>query len=336
MARAGRDVRKNLEAAEIGYRFLKEKMWDAKNGGFFWEVNPSGNRKLAPLKHLYGQSFALYGVSEYYLATRRADVLEFASRIFDVLEARAHDGRHGGYLEFFSEDWTPTPPGTRPYMGPPRDAKLMNTHLHLMEAMTTYYRASRLPLARERLLELIGIESNTVVRKDLGACTDKYQEDWTPMLEGSFARVSYGHDIENVWLIADACEAAGLPVSPLLDLFRILWRYSLEYGYDRAGGGFYDSGRFREAADNRNKVWWVQAEAIVSALTMYRLTGEPTYLEVFDKTLGYIERSLVDWENGEWHEFATPEGKTGGGKAHAWKAAYHNGRAMIECLRLLE
>jgi mannobiose 2-epimerase len=175
-----------------------------------------------------------------------------------------------------------------------------------------------------------------VVRKDLGVCTDKYREDWTPILEGGFARVSYGHDIENVWLIADACEAAGIPVSPLLDLFRTLWRASLEYGYDRADGGFYDSGPFRQAADSRNKVWWVQAEAIVSALTMYRLTADPIYIEVFDKTLGYIERALVDWDNGEWHEFVTPEGKTGGNKAHQWKAAYHNGRAMIECLRLLE
>jgi mannobiose 2-epimerase len=212
----------------------------------------------------------------------------------------------------------------------------MNTHLHLMEAMTTFYRASRLPAARERLIELIEIESNAVVRKNVGACTDKYRRDWTPILDADFGRVSYGHDIENVWLLGDACEAAGLPVHPLLDLFHTLWNYSLQYGYDRSQGGFYDSGLIRQEADGRRKIWWVEAEAIVSALYMYRFTRDPQYLEVFDKTLEFIENHLVDWRNGEWHEFVTPEGQIGGSKAHAWKAAYHNGRAMIECLQLLK
>jgi cellobiose epimerase len=205
-----------------------------------------------------------------------------------------------------------------------------------MEAMTTFYRASKLPLARERLLELIEIDSNAVVRKDVGACTDKYRRDWTPVLDSGFARVSYGHDIESVWLLMDACEAAGLPIHPLLDLFRALWSYSLQYGYDRSQGGFYDSGPLRQEADERRKIWWVEAEAIVSALYMYRLTHDPQYLEAFDKTLGFIENHLVDWRNGEWHEFVAPDGRTGGSKAHAWKAAYHNSRAMIECLQLLK
>ena len=47
-----------------GYRFLKEKMWDAKNGGFYWEVDASGNQKLKSRKHLYGQAFGLYALSE--------------------------------------------------------------------------------------------------------------------------------------------------------------------------------------------------------------------------------------------------------------------------------
>jgi len=25
-----------------GYQFLKEKMWDEKNGGFYWEVDVAG------------------------------------------------------------------------------------------------------------------------------------------------------------------------------------------------------------------------------------------------------------------------------------------------------
>ncbi len=336
LARAGYGGKEYLDAADVGYRFLKEKMWDAKNGGFYWEVDVTGNQKLKPRKHLYGQSFGLYAVSEYYLASQRKDVLEFAVRLFNLLEAKSHDNIYGGYIEFFNEDWTPAPASEGSYMGGDPSLKLMNTHLHLLEAMTTFYRASKLPLARERLLELINIESNAVVRKGLGACTDKYQRDWTPRLEGDYARVSYGHDIENVWLLMDACEAAGVSNHPFLDLYRALFDYSLKYGYDEGSGGFYDSGPFNQPADRRDKVWWVQSEAIVSALYMHRLTQDPKYLPIFEKTAEFIEKNMVDWENGEWHANITPEGKPQGDKANTWKAGYHNGRAMIECLEILK
>jgi len=336
MARAGYNRSEYLEAADVGYQFLKDKMWDAENGGFYWEVDATGDEKLRPRKHLYGQAFGLYALSEYYLASQRQDVLEFVIRFFDLLEAKSHDKIYGGYIEFFNADWTPVPDGENSYMGTPAGLKLMNTHLHLLEAMTTFYRASQLPLARERLLGLINIESNTVVRKDLGACTDKYERDWTPRLDGDFARISYGHDIENVWLLIDACDAAGISNYPFFDLYHTLYDCSLRYGYDEVNGGFYDSGLFNQPADRRSKVWWVQAEAIASSLHMYRLTKEPKYLSVFEKTSDFIEKNMVDWSYGEWHATITPEGESQGNKASPWKAGYHDGRAMIECLEILK
>ncbi|MBN2272605.1 MAG: AGE family epimerase/isomerase [Sedimentisphaerales bacterium] len=336
LARAGYGKKKCLDAAELGYRFLEEKMWDEKNGGFYWEVDVTGDKKLNPKKHLYGQAFALYGVSEYYLATKKSDALKFANRIFDLLEVKCHDKEYAGYIESFNEDWTAPPADELCCMGVPNGLKLMNTHLHLLEAMTTFYRASRLPLARERLIELINIQSNAVVRKDIGACTDKYDRNWRPRLEGDWARVSYGHDIENIWLLIEACNAAGVSSRPFVDLYRTLFEYSLKYGYDEGRGGFYDSGQFAAPADKRDKVWWVQAEAIVSSLYMHSLTRDPKYLPVFEKTLASIENNLVDWQNGEWYWAVNDQGRSSGDKANIWKAGYHNGRAMIECLGLLK
>ena len=336
LARAGYNGDEYIEAADLGYRFLKEKMWDSKNGGFYWEVDATGDKKLKTRKHLYGQAFTLYAMSEFYLATGRKDALDFSVRLFNLLEAKAYDKTYGGYVEFFNEDWTPIAAGESSYMGAEPNHKLMNTHLHLLEAMTTFYRASKLPLARERLLELINIESNTVVRKNIGACTDKYDRDWTPRLEGDYASVSYGHDIENVWLLMDACDAAGVSNYPFVDLYRTLFDYSLKYGYDEVNGGFYDSGAFNRPADKRGKVWWVQTEAIVSALYMNRMTHDAEYLTVFKETSDYIEKYMVDWHSGEWHGEITPDGTARGDKANAWKAGYHNGRSMIECLQILK
>ena len=326
----------HLKAAKHGYQFLRDKMWDNDFGGFYWSVDSTGAKATAPFKHLYGQSFALYALSEYAIASGDPEAKSLAQKLFSVLEFRAHDSVYGGYRESFMRDWSMPADDVRNAMGSAPDIKLMNTHLHLMEAMTTYYLATRETIARERLMELIFVQSNSVVRKNVGACTDKYKLDWTPLHGPEFDRVSYGHDIENVWLLMEACDAAGISNGLLVDLHRTLFDYSLKNGYDSENGGFYDSGPVGSPADRRQKVWWTQAECMVSALDMYCLTRETLYIDCFAKMLDWIMKHQVDWENGDWFGNVSESGQTSGGKAGAWKSPYHNGRAAIKCLELLE
>lgn len=148
----------------------------------------------------------------------------------------------------------------------PAGAKLTNTHLHLLEALAEYVRASDSLRARQRLLELITILGNTLVRQELGACTDQHRRDWTPILSGGGALVSYGHDLETIWL----------------DLYGRLFDYSYRHGWDGARGSFFYSGGFHRKAQDRRKVWLLQAEALMSSLTLFRLTGEARYVQVFE------------------------------------------------------
>jgi len=336
LARAGYKRDENLKAAAHGFTFLREKMWDTRNGGFFWELDATG-RPIRTNKHLYGQSFGLYAISEYALATGDSKAMDWAKELFQLLESRAHDSRYTGYNEFFTADWQSVPEGTENYIArASAPVKLYNTHLHLLESITTFYRASKLPLARTRLLELIEIETNKVVRKEYPLCTDVHHSDWTPILEGDYAMASYGHDLENIWLVMDACEAAGVKPEKYRTLFEGLFAYSLKYGFDNEKGGFFSGGPFNQPAMNRNKVWWAQSEALVASLWMHRLTGEQKYLDVFLRTWNFIDRNMIDWEHGEWRDTITAEGQVRGPKASIWKAGYHNGRAMIECLAVLE
>ena len=309
---------------------------DREQGGYMINHDPAGLPNGRSSKMIVTQARMVWYFSRMVRAgmtkpATRAQFAEAAEHGFQFLRAKMWDAAHGGYIEDFEADWTETPASQPTPMGPARQ-KLMNTHLHLMEAFTSFYRATTLPRARERLLELITVESNTVLRKDLAACADKYTRDWRRLAEGDYARVSYGHDIENVWLLMDACRAAGISDSPLHDLYRVNWAYCLEYGWDAATGAFCDSGLPRQPADRRQKVWWVQAEALVSALKMYRLTGEPVYRAVFERTWNFTESQLIDWKHGEWHAEITAQGQPRGDKAHIWKAGYHNGRALVECL----
>jgi mannobiose 2-epimerase len=336
LARSKYGTKEHLEAAKRGYEFLRDKMWDKQFGGFYWAVDYAGNQAIIPQKHLYGQSFGLYALSEYAIASGDKNALNLAKRLFGIMEFIAHDSIYGGYREYYLRDWSlPKQDDVGP-MGNGMNVKLMNTHLHLMEAMTTYYQASKDPVARERLIELIFIQSNSVVRKTMGACSDKYQLDWKPIHSPEFDRVSYGHDIENVWLLVEACDTAGISNRPLFDLYRTLFDYSLKYGYDSTNGGFYDSGPFNADADKRSKVWWVQAECLVSALDMYCLTGDVLYFDCFNRTLGWIMKNQIDWINGDWFSDISESGEPSGAKADAWKAAYHNGRAVMKCIELLD
>jgi mannobiose 2-epimerase len=144
--------------------------------------------------------------------------------------------------------------------------------------------------------------------------------------------VSYGHDLENGRLLLEACEALGLPEAPLFDLCRAFFAHALRFGFDRRQGGFFKGGPFNGPADERQKVWWVQAEGLLSALELYRRTGDPAYFRCFELTLDWIVTRQVDWDGGEWHAEITEAGMAQGVKVGPWKGPYHSGRAAIQCL----
>jgi mannobiose 2-epimerase len=278
----------------------------------------------------------LYALSEYVIASGDVEALNNARQLFNIVEKHAYDEMYGGYREVFSPDWSPPKMDMKTDVTPGMNFKTMNTHLHLLEAFTTYYEATKDPLAKQRLIELISILSSTVVRMKVGACTDLHNRDWSPMHGPELDRISYGHNLEAIWLLAEACKILEVPANVLTNYFRTVYDYCIEFGVDTEKGGVYDNGPLNKPADRLGKIWWVQAETLVTQVYMYILTKDPAYLKHFDKELDWTEKYQVDWKNGEWFDTVLPDGKPTGGKAHRWKAAYHTGRAMIEVLRLLD
>jgi mannose/cellobiose epimerase-like protein (N-acyl-D-glucosamine 2-epimerase family) len=329
-------TREYLAAATHGYEFLRDRLLDREFGGFYWEVGAPGDAVKRTEKQMYGQAFALYALTEYALASGDPAAKVMATELFNLMETKGHDNKHGGYQDILQRDWSPVSKRAITGTGYGLGIKRMNTHLHLLEAMTTFVVLTDEPRARQRLVELIFVNSNSVVRKNIGACTDKYLENWQPLHGRAYDRVSYGHDLENIWLLEEACRVVGISGSLLMDLYRTLFNYALQYGFDRKNGGFYDSGCFNAPADRREKIWWVQAEGLIASLQMLRLTGEPLYWDSFTLVLDWIVKHQVDWKNGDWYEIVDDEERASGVKAGPWKGPYHNGRAMLRCLDLLD
>ena len=324
----------HLEAARAGFVFLRDRLWDREHGGFVWEVDPAGGAATDARKHAYGQAFAIYALAEYALASRDAEPAELARATFALLERHAHDPEFGGYRECLERDWRPAPDAAPGCLGLPAGRKLMNTHLHLLEALARYLALGEEGEARRRLVELLLVLTSAVVRKRAAVCTDEHLRDWTPLAGSRQARVSYGHQLETAWLVLEACAALGLPAGPVVDLSRALFEECVRRGFDAANGGFHASGPIGRPADRLEKVWWVQAEALLATLRLYRTTGDPRCWDAFVRTLEWIGGRQADWEVGEWHA-EVRDGRAGGDKAGPWRGPYHTGRALLECARLL-
>jgi mannose/cellobiose epimerase-like protein (N-acyl-D-glucosamine 2-epimerase family) len=91
------------ELAKQGVEFFIRYFWDSNHGGWFWKVAHDG-RPIDEGKVVYGQSFAIYALAEYYLATKDPEGLRYAERTFDLLQKYCSDSTHGGYYENFEKE----------------------------------------------------------------------------------------------------------------------------------------------------------------------------------------------------------------------------------------
>ncbi|MCC6242099.1 MAG: AGE family epimerase/isomerase [Gemmatimonadaceae bacterium] len=255
------------------------------------------------------------------LAGTGADLLLTDCRS-EPLEERFHDSQHGGYFAI-DPHTTAEPPSVAM-------EKWQNDHVHALEALVAYFAIAPSPLVRERIVETILILSRTVVRSDHASSRDLHSRAWHP--DPTDRRVSYGHDVECGWLLLDACDAIGMSPSLLLPHVTAIFGTLLAHGLDLGGGGVCHTGNVGASADDRRKIWWVQAEVLVGSLDLYMRTGLPAAGRVYLEVLQWIDSKQADWTNGEWHDCITASGVPGGKKAAHWKGPYHSGRAMIECL----
>ncbi|SDM17716.1 mannobiose 2-epimerase [Catalinimonas alkaloidigena] len=343
-----------LSAARHGVRFLREHLWDAEQGGFYWLVTRQG--KPIPeatgelIKQAYGNAFGIYALAAFYEASHDPEALQFAQEAFRWLDQHAHDPESSGYFQFLQRDGTPLKAGYK--NTPPKD---QNSSIHLLEAFTELYHVWPDPTLRDRLHEMLVLIRDTITVEP-GTLTLFSTADWQPVSyrDSSAAaqqanfyldHVSFGHDVETAYLMLEASEALGLEHDTItLMAGKKMVDHALKNGWDQAVGGFYDGGYYYKdrpgitiVQDGKN--WWSQAEGLNTLLLMGdQFPNDPMrYHAQFQKLWAYTRRYLIDHEHGGWYEGGLdkePQRKMGD-KAHIWKAAYHDGRALMNCITRL-
>lgn len=320
--------RNYLHAAEQGYHFLRHHFLDPVHGGYYWKTNLDGT-VCSEIKNLYAQAFVIYGLVEYHRASGKPEPLAQALGLYRLLQSHAHDAVHGGWFEHFTRDWRlirERQPGADIEVP---GFKSANAHLHLMEALTELYDASRDPDVRKSLEESITLNSTYFYPLAPGQSCFHRHPDWSTVEDPKSAGVSYGHNVEFAWLLIRAQEVLGVP--PNWDHFTAHVDHALLFGFDHERGGLAYLGYGDQPATRTDKEWWVQAEMIAALAEGLQHHPELPYVTSLTKLLRFIWTCQTDPRDGVWLATVTWEGQPKNtAKAHNWKANYHDVRAMVK------
>jgi mannobiose 2-epimerase len=316
-----------LQMADRAYDYLMQHFWDNQFGGAYWLLDNTG-KAIDDSKELYGQSFLIYGLAEYYLATGNKAALEKAKELFGLVEKNCHDDANKGYFETFSRDWSPAEKAMLA-SGDVREKKTMNTHLHLLEAYTNLDEKLKM-----RLIELIEIFQKHIIDPETFHFKLFFDEKW----HSTGNIVSFGHDIEGSWLLCEAAEVLGQPdrAATVRERSLKMAQAVYEQGLDKDGALFYE-GRDGKII-NTNKEWWPQAETVVGFLNAYQLSKQEHFFKAAFRCWQFIEQNIVDQTHGEWfwrvNRDGTPDLQEP--KVSQWKCPYHNSRACLEIIQRLK
>ncbi|NDV68139.1 AGE family epimerase/isomerase [Dysgonomonas sp. 25] len=314
-----------LTMATRAYHYIKEYFIDYDFGGLYWELDYKGN-PVNTKKQVYAQGFALYGFSEYHRATGDREALDLAIGLFHLIE-KYKDKEHGGYFEAFTREWQ-TIEDMRLSDKDANEKKSMNTHLHILEPYTNLLRVWDNEELRTAQRELIDIFLDNILDHKTYYQNLFFGEDWT----AKSSAISYGHDIEASWLLYEAADILG--DRPLLNKTKSL---SLTIANAAAEGLEADGSMIYEKDGqhtDKERHWWVQAEAVVGFMYAYKNTKNIIYKEKATRLWQYIQNQIVDTEHGEWIWSRNEDGAINhiDDKAGFWKCPYHNSRMCMEMI----
>lgn len=319
-----------LQMADHAFRFLSEHCYDSRFGGIFWSVQYDGTPEDTT-KHTYNQAFAIYALSTYYQASGREEALQLAYTLYHLIEDKCRDA--DGYLEAFHQDFTPASNEKLSENGVMAE-RTMNTLLHVLEAYTELYRADGLPEVGDAIRQIFRLFQEKVYCPDKEILDVFFDKEYHSLIDLE----SFGHDIEASWLIDRACEVLADTAwqKKMSVITSALARATYRNAYDQSVHALYNE-RENDRIDYQ-KIWWVQAEAVVGFYNAYETHPEQEqYLEAAESIWKFIGSHIVDTNSGEWFESLDADGNPNRQQplVHPWKCPYHNGRMCMELIERL-
>ncbi len=287
-----------LQLAQHIARFAMRAGWDDAGNGWALLLDQQGNI-VRGHESTYVDAFAIYGLTELFLASGDEELLAVARRTADaalVDLAQPYDRiPHFPY---------PIPEGAKPH-GIPMLWSLKLAELGVVAKESRYLEAAK------RLSDEI---FRDFYRPDRDLILETIRLDGHEFPAPKGTAVVPGHAIEDLWFQVHVQRLLGeLPNARTDEMFRLVLRH-LELGWDREQGGglllAVDADGNQPVGWNfaETKLWWPHTEALYSSLLGWQHGGDPAFLDWYEKVWTYSLDRYVDWENGEWRQKLNRDG----------------------------
>jgi mannobiose 2-epimerase len=310
------DPRNFLSAAHCFEGFM-EHFVDRQNGGIYWALD-GNNQPADASKKLLAQTYTVYALSQYYLASQDPSALRLVHELTELIDTR-YQREDGTYGSEFNCDWTETPSDEKKF------TETCN-QLHVLEALSQLYLIDPSQATANKMLGIIDLFLVHIFPASHHLSL-KFDRNW----QVTSAQRSFGHNMEAPWLVAFACSLLNDKVR--LKLTNIQLKRLVDLTLDE---GRHLSGSFYFGSDEQNNEldvmsWWPQTEASNALLWLYKDTGDKQYLNEVVDLWQEIKTKWVDQENGEWFSELDMNLQPAGNqnKADVWRSVYHTTRACF-------
>ena len=321
--------KKYLNTATRAFSYINKYFIDKEFGGAYWTVDFEGNM-LEGKKQIYALAFCLYGLSEYYAASKNDEALKLAMGLYVSIEQYSYDINAKGYLEAFAREWKEAA-DLRLSVKDANEKKTMNTHLHIIEAYSNLFKVLPSAQLKNKITELLELFDKHFINQETFHLKSFFDEAWNEKP----GVISYGHDIEAAWLLLQCAEI--INDETWINVYKnhaVKIAGAAVEGLDKDGGMFYEYEPSHQTLI-KEKHWWVQAEAMVGFYNAYQITNDEKYLMHSINSWQFIKDHIKDKKNGEWfwgiqedNSIMQNEDKVG-----VWKCPYHNARACLEIIK---
>ena len=316
--------------AQSAIDFIKMHCIDPIDGRLYFLVGADGT-PFRKRRYVFSEYFYIMANAEYFTLSHDDKYLQEARKYHSLVVSIWKDSQKDPYK--VTPKYLPTAPRMR---GLANELMLMavtrTLRINDPENQEEYSQLERHLLSG--LLKYSYIERFGVLLENVGI-NGEYMGEIS-----SGRTINPGHCLEGVWYFLQEIEELNEP--SLLKQVEGIYKNAFKFGWDDQYGGLLylvDAENFPpQAYEHDMKLWWVHAEAIISAIKLYRITKKEEYWKDFVLLTDYSFKHFRDEEYGEWFGYLRRDGlpTEPSCKGSIFKGPFHVPRMYSEVLAELE
>lgn len=299
----------SFELVDHGVKAMLDLFHDKTNNGFFNAIDKNGT-PTTKNKIAYDHVFVLLAAS-----TAKAVKHPQADELFHIIDSVIDQYYWDPQYEMMNNSWDLEYKKLDNYRG-------INANMHAVEALCAAYDVTGDTKFRDRAYAISKTTIDKFAKENNWLLPEHYNENWEVLKDFNIDNptdpfcpfgVTIGHLFEWSRLILQLkiqMEGSDKDLSWITSSAINLYETAKKYGWAVDGSdGFVYTIDWEKKPVVRSRMHWVSAEAVMTAYTLWKITGESKYLRDYDSWWRYIDTHVIDKVAGSWFHELDPNQK---------------------------